>query len=111
MNDNEKLLLNKKHTDTVIEQIMTRPKEKLEVRVNRHLDTFSFFPLFKIIGSQHWLLAVKTFEVCGFVFNLTVENNSFSACVPSHWSFEQAEKTINKLNEILEVQKVDPKLL
>ena len=38
----ELLLLNKKHTDTLIEQTKTKPQETLEFKVNKQLETFSF---------------------------------------------------------------------
>ena len=36
------LLLIKKHTGTLIEQIKTRPQETLEIKLNKKSDTFYF---------------------------------------------------------------------
>ena len=42
---NEELLhLFKKHTDTLIEQIESRPEETLEFKLNKQKKTFSFNP-------------------------------------------------------------------
>ena len=41
------LLLIKKHTDTVIEQIKTKPQGTLENKVNKQRETFSFSPPIK----------------------------------------------------------------
>ena len=40
---NELLLLIQKHTDTLIEQTKTKPQETLEFKLNKQMDTFSFF--------------------------------------------------------------------
>ena len=37
----ELLILNKKHTDTLIEQTKTKPLETLEFNLNRQMETFS----------------------------------------------------------------------
>ena len=42
--NNELLLLIKKHTDTLIEQTKTQPKETFEFKLNKQLQTFSFNP-------------------------------------------------------------------
>ena len=38
------LRLNKKHTDTWIEQTKTRPQETPEFKLNKQMQTFSFKP-------------------------------------------------------------------
>ena len=40
---NELLLLIKKHTDTLIEQTKTKPQETLEFKMNKQMQTFSFY--------------------------------------------------------------------
>ena len=42
MMDNELLLSNKKHTDTLIEQTKTKEQETLENKLNKQMETFSF---------------------------------------------------------------------
>ena len=51
-----------------------------------------------------WLLGVISFECTNSVFNLTVENNSFSILAPDHWNSEDGEEPINKLIELLELR-------
>ena len=38
--NNELLLLNKKHTDTLIEQTRTKPQETLDFKMNKQRQTF-----------------------------------------------------------------------
>ena len=40
----EFLLLNKKRTDTLVEQTKTRPQETIEFETNEQMQTFSFNP-------------------------------------------------------------------
>ena len=42
--NNELLLLNKKHTDTPIEQTVTKPQETFEFKAVKQMKTFSFSP-------------------------------------------------------------------
>ena len=41
---NELLRLIKKHTDTLLERTKSRPQEKLELKLNEQMETFSFKP-------------------------------------------------------------------
>ena len=75
----------KKHTDTLIEQTMTKPQEKLEFVMNKQMQTFSFNPPIRLIEGGKWLLEVTSFDCTNSVFNITDENNSFSINVPSYW--------------------------
>ena len=50
----ELLLLNKKPTDTLIEERKTKPQETLEFKMNKRMDFFS--PLIKLIEDGKWLL-------------------------------------------------------
>ena len=43
------LLLNKKHTDTLIEQTGTCPQETLDVKMNKQMQTFSFSPPINLV--------------------------------------------------------------
>ena len=81
---NELLLLMKKHTDKLIEQTKTKPQETLEFEINKHMQTFSFSPPIKLVDENKCLLAVTSFEATNSVFNITIENNSFSIITPSH---------------------------
>ena len=75
--NNELLLLIKKHTGTLIEQTKPRPQGKLEIKMGKEMQTFSFSPRVKVNEVVKWLLAVSSFQAINFVFNLTHENNIF----------------------------------
>ena len=102
--NNELLLLIKKHTDTLIEQTRTKPQETLEFRMNKQRQTFSFDPPINLLEEGKWLLAVSLFECTNSVFNITNENNSFSIIIPGHYETESAQKTIDELNNLLELR-------
>ena len=105
--NNELLLLNKKHTDTLIEQTKTKPQETLEFKMNKQRQKFSFNPPINLVEEDKWLLAVSSFECTNSVFNITVENNSFSIIIPGHYQNESDEKTINDLNKLLELKSLE----
>ena len=94
--NNEFLLLNKKHTDTLIENTRTRSQETLEFKMNKKMQTFSFNPPINLVEEGKWLLAVSSFECTNSVFNITNENNSFSISISGHWNSEDGEELINK---------------
>ena len=71
------------------------------------METFSFNPPINLVKEGKWLLAVSSFESTNSVFNITNENNSFSITIPGHWNSEAAEKTVEKLNELLKLHKKD----
>ena len=50
------------------------------------------------------MFAVTSFEANNSVFSRTDENISFSISTPSHWSPEDGERLINKLNIFLELR-------
>ena len=102
--NNELLLLIKKHTDILIEQTRTKPQETLEFRMNKQRQTFSFNPPINLLEEGKWLLAVSLFECTNSVFNITNENNSFSIIIPGHYETESAQKTIDELNNLLELR-------
>ena len=105
--NNELLLLIKKHTDTLIEQTKTKPKETLEFKMNKQRQTFSFNPPINLVEEDKWVLAVSSFECTNSVFNITNENNSFSIIIPGHYQNESDEKTINDLNKLLELKSLE----
>ena len=105
--NNELLLLIKKHTDTLIEQTKTKPQETLEFKMNKQIQTFSFNPPINLVEEDKWLMAVSLFDCTNSVFNITNENNSFSIIVPGHYETEFAEKTIDKLNKLLELRSLE----
>ena len=105
--NNELLLLNKKHTDTLIEQTKTRPQETLEFKMNKQMQTFSFNPPINLFEQDKWLLAVSSIECKNSVFNITNENNSFSIIIPGHYKTEFAEKVINDLNKLEELRSLE----
>ena len=102
--NNELLLLIKKHTDTLIEQTKTKPQETLEFKMNKQMQTFSFNPPINLLEEGKWLLAVSLFECKNSFFNITNENNSFSIIIPGHYETESAQKTIDELNNLLELR-------
>ena len=102
--NNELLLLIKKHTDTLIKQTKTKPQETLEFKMNKQKQTFSFNPPKNLLEEGGWLLGVSSFECTNSVFNITNENNSFSIIIPGHYETESAQKTIDELNNLLELR-------
>ena len=105
--NNELLLLIKKHTDTLIEQKKTKPQETLEFKMNKQTQTFSFNPPLNLVEEGKWLMAVSLFDCTNSVFNITNENNSFSTIIPGHYKTEFAEKVINDLNELYELNSLE----
>ena len=105
--NNDLLLLNKKHTDILIEQTKTKPQETLDFKMNKPMQTFSFNPPIILVEEGKWLLAVFSLECTNFVFNITNENNSFSTIIPGHYESEFAEKMINYLNKFLELASLE----
>ena len=102
--NNELLLLINKHTDTLIEQTKTKPQETLGFKMNKQMQTFSFNPPINLVEEDKWLLAVSSFECTNSVFNITDENNSLSIFIPGHYETESAQKTIDELNNLLELR-------
>ena len=102
--NNELLLLIKKHTDTLVEHSKTKPRETVEFKMNKQMQTFSFNPPINLLEEGKWLLAVSSLECTNFVFNITNENNSFSIIIPGHYETEYAGKTIDELNKLLELR-------
>ena len=105
--NNELLLLIKKHTDTSIQQTKTKPQETIEFKMNKQMRTFSFNPPINLVEEGKWLMAVSLFDCTNSVFNITNENNSFSIIIPGHYQTESAEKTIDELNNLLEVRSLE----
>ena len=81
-----------------------KPQETLEFKKNKQKQTFSFNPPINLLEEGRWLLGVSSFECTNSVLNITNENNSFSIIVPGHYETESAEKTINELNNLLELR-------
>ena len=105
--NNELLLLNKKHTDTLIDQTKTKPQETLDFKMNKQSQTFSFNPPINLVEEGKWLMAVSLFDCTNSVFNITNENNSFSINIPGHYETEFAEKIIEDLNKLLELKSLE----
>ena len=105
--NNELLLLIKKHTDTLIEQTKTKPQETLEFKMNKQMQTFSFNLVDNLVEEGKWLLAVSSLESTNSVFNITNENNSFSIIIPGHYQNKSDEKTIDDLNNLLELKSLE----
>ena len=101
----ELLLLIKEHTDPLIEGTKSKPQEMLEYKLNKQMQNFSFIPSINLVEEGKWLLAVSSFE--NSVFNLNNENNSFSVTIPGRWKSESDGKTIDELNELLELRSLE----
>ena len=67
--NNELLLLIKKHTDKLIEQTKTKPRETPEYKMNKQMQTFSFNPPINLVEEGKWLLAISSFEATNSAFN------------------------------------------
>ena len=102
--NNELLLLIKRYTDTLIQQTKTKPQETLEFKMNKHTQTFSFNPPINLVEESKWLMAVSLFDCTNSVFNISNENNSFSIIIPGHYENKSDEKTIDNLNNLLELK-------
>ena len=102
--NNELLLSIKKHTDTLIEQTKTKPKETLEFKMIEKMQIFSFKPPINLVEEGKWLLAVSSFEATKSVSKITDKNKSFSFSTPGHWNSEDSEELTNKLNKLLEIR-------
>ena len=48
--NNELLVFFRKHKVTLIEQTRTQPQERLDFKVNKQMQTFSFSPPINLIG-------------------------------------------------------------
>ena len=105
--DHELLLLIKEHTDSLIEQTKAKPQETLEFKMNKQKQTFSINHPINLIEEGKWLLGVSLFECTNSVFNITNKNNSFSIIIPGHCQNKSDEKTIDNLNNLLEVKSLE----
>ena len=101
------LLSFKKHTDTLIQQTKTQPQVTPEVKMIKQMQTFSFIPPKNLVEEGNWLLAGTSFECTNSVFNITNEHKLFSITIPGHWNSESAEKFVEKLKKLTELDKKD----
>ena len=102
--NNELLLLIQKHTDTFIERTKTKPQEKLEFKLNKQMESFSFNPPIDLFEEGKGLLAIPSLETTNSILNITSENNSFSITISGHWNSQSAEKTIDEPIKLLELR-------
>ena len=102
--NNQLLLPNKKHTDTLIEKTSKKPHETLDFVMIKQMETFSFDPPINFVEEYKWLLGLTYFKCTNFVSNITKENNSFSISRPSHCNSQDGEEFINELNKFLELR-------
>ena len=61
--NNQLLFLIEKHTDTLIQQAKTKPQEKLEFKMDKQMQTFSFSPPINLVEEGKWLPAVGSFLI------------------------------------------------
>ena len=71
------------------------------------MQTISFNPPINLLEEGKWLLIVSSSECANSVFNITIDNNSFSIIIPGHYQTEFAEKMINDLNKLLELKSLE----
>ena len=71
------------------------------------MQTFSFNQTINLLEEGKWLLAVSSFGCTNSVFNISDENNSFSIIIPGHYQNESDEKTIDDLNNLLELKSLE----
>ena len=105
--NNELLVLIKKHTDTMIEQTKTKPKETVEFKMILSKQTSSFNPPIILVEEGKWLLRLRSLECTNSVFNITNENNSFSTIISGHYQNKSAEKIIDVLNKLLKLKSLE----
>ena len=77
MMNNEKILLIKRPTDTLLEQTKSKPHRTLEFKMNKQIQTFSFIPLKNLYEEDEWLKAETSFETTNPAFIITDDNNIF----------------------------------
>ena len=88
----------------MIEQTKTKPQETLEFKMIRSKQTFSFNPPINLVEEGKWLLGVSLLGCTKSVFNITNENNSFSITIPGRWESNLTERTVYKLNKMLDLK-------
>ena len=91
----------------MIEQTKTRSQDTLEIKMSKQTQTFSFNPPINLLEESKWLLGVSSLECTKSVFNSTNENISFSIILPGHYQNKSDEKTIDDLNELLELKSLE----
>ena len=94
--NNNLLIFNKKHTDTLIEQTKTKPEETPEFKMNKQMETLSCNPPIILFDEGKLLLGKTSFECINKSFIMNNENNSFSIIMSGHWNSEPAEKPLTK---------------
>ena len=72
--------------------------------MNKQRQSFSFNPPINLFEEGKWLLGVTLFDCTNFVFNISVENNSFANNIRGHWNSNLAERTIHELNKLLDLK-------
>ena len=97
------LLLDKKHTDTLIEQTK-KTQETLKFLLNKQLDPFFLNSATDSMEEWKWLIEVTIFEPSNSILNQTQENHSFSIATPNFWTLRDGGETITKLNELMELR-------
>ena len=79
------MLVSIKDTDTLIEETKTKPQESLEFKMNKQMQIFPFNPPINLAEEGKWLSGVTSFKCTNSVFNITIENKSFSITILGHW--------------------------
>ena len=63
----------------------TKPQGTLEFVMDKQMQSFLFSLPINLSDEGKWLLAVTSFEERNSLFNIAVENNSFSISMPGRW--------------------------
>ena len=71
------------------------------------MQTFLFNLPINLVKEGKWLKTVSSLECTNSVSNITNENNSFSIIIPGPYQNKSDEKTIDNLNELLELKSLE----
>ena len=99
----ELLLLNERQTDTLIQRTKTKPQGKIEFKMNKQMEIFSFSPPITLVEKGEWLLAVTSFTAINSVFIKPNKTSRFSITAPGHWHQFESETVVEELNRLLQL--------
>ena len=104
MNNELLLSFKSKHIDTLIEQTRIQPQGKLEFKMNKQKQSFSFSPPINLIEGGKSLLGVSSFECTNSVFKITDEKFSFSITSSRDWFPHTNVGTVKRLYKLLKLR-------
>ena len=98
---NKLLLLNKNHTDTLMEQTKTKPQEALGHKMEKQIEFFTLSPPINLDEEGSWKLVVTSFEAGNTVFKKTDENFNVTIFIRGYWYSRGGEESMARLWELL----------